>query len=77
MKVNMGGFDRILRIVLAAVVATLLFLKQITGTAAIVLGIIAVIFFVTGAVGFCGLYVALGISSKKHAQRGGPTRLDV
>jgi hypothetical protein len=77
MKVNMGGFDRSLRIVLAAVVATLFFLKQITGTAAIILGIIAVIFLVTGVVGFCGLYVALGISTKKKAQGGGPTRLDV
>jgi hypothetical protein len=76
MKKNMGGFDRLLRIVLAIVVAVLFFLKQITGTAAIVLGIIAVIFFVTALVGFCPLYVPLGISTHKKDKGSGPTRID-
>ncbi len=77
MKTNMGGIDRILRIVLAVVVAGLLVLKQITGTAAIILGIIAVIFFLTSLVGFCPLYVVLGVSTKKKPASSGPTRLDV
>jgi small-conductance mechanosensitive channel len=68
MKINMGGLDRILRLVLAIVVAVLFFTKQITGTAAIVLGVIAVIFVLTGLVGFCPLYVPLGISTKKKVR---------
>lgn len=77
MKTNMGGLDRILRIVLAVVIGVLFFLNQITGTAAVVLGIIAIIFLLTSLVGFCPLYVVLGISTKKKVQGSGPTRLDV
>jgi hypothetical protein len=68
MKTNMGGLDRILRLVLAIIVAVLFFTKQIIGTAAIVLGAIAVIFVLTSLVGFCPLYVPLGLSTKKKAQ---------
>lgn len=65
MKTNMGGVDRVLRLILAAVVAVLFLTKQLTGTAAVVLAIFAVIFVVTSLVGFCPLYVPLGISTKK------------
>jgi len=61
----MGLVDRIIRIVLAVVVAVLFFTKQLTGVTAIVLGILAVIFLLTGIVGFCPLYLPFGISSKK------------
>jgi hypothetical protein len=65
MKKNMGSADRIIRIALAIVVAVLYFTKQLTGTAAIILGIIAIIFLLTSAVGFCPLYVPFKISTKK------------
>ena len=65
MKTNMGSVDRIIRIILAAVVAVLYFTKQITGTAAIILGILAIIFILTSLVGFCPLYVPFKISTKK------------
>ncbi|MBM3304547.1 MAG: DUF2892 domain-containing protein [Candidatus Aminicenantes bacterium] len=65
MKTNMGGIDRALRLVLAAVVAVLYFTGQLTGTAAVVLGILAVVFVLTSLVGFCPLYVPLGLSTKK------------
>jgi small-conductance mechanosensitive channel len=61
----MGSVDRIIRIILAAVVAVLFFTKQITGTAAIILGILAIIFILTSLVGFCPLYVPFKISTKK------------
>lgn len=67
MKTNMGSADRILRLILAAVVGVLFLTKQLTGTAAMVLGIFAVIFVLTSLVGFCPLYVPLGISTKKKA----------
>jgi len=65
MKKNMGNADRLIRFVLAIVVAVLYFTNQITGTAALILGILAVIFLLTSAVGFCPLYVPFKISTKK------------
>ena len=65
MKKNMGSIDRILRTVLAVVVIVLYFTNQITGTAAIILGVLAVVFLLTSLVGFCPLYVPLGISTLK------------
>jgi hypothetical protein len=72
MKTNMGGIDRALRLVLAAVVAVLYFTGQLTGTAAVVLGILAVVFVLTSLVGFCPLYVPLGLSTKKKARSAAP-----
>ena len=66
MKQNIGSVDRLIRTILTVVVAVLYFTDQITGTAAIVLGIIAAIFLLTSAVGFCPLYYPLKISTKKE-----------
>ncbi len=65
MKANMGLIDRVVRISLAVVVAILFLTGQITGTAAIVLGVLAVVFVLTSAVSFCPLYIPFGISTKK------------
>jgi hypothetical protein len=65
MKKNMGAADRIIRTILAIVVAILYFTDQITGTAAIVLGIIAIVFLLTSLVGFCPLYVPFKLSTLK------------
>jgi hypothetical protein len=64
-KQNMGTIDRIVRVVLAAVVAVLFFTGQITGTAAIILGILAVVFVLTSVLGFCPLYLPFGISTRR------------
>ena len=63
MKLNMGLVDRIIRIVLATVVAVLYFTGLISGTAAIILGIFAAIFLLTSLIGFCPLYLPLKIST--------------
>ncbi len=65
MKKNMGALDRIIRTILAVVVIVLYFTKQISGTAAIILGIIAVVFLLTSLIGFCPLYVPFKISTLK------------
>jgi len=65
MKTNMGSVDRIIRIILAVVIAVLYFTKQITGTVAIILGILAIIFVLTSLVGVCPLYLPFKISTKK------------
>jgi hypothetical protein len=67
MKKNMGSADRIIRTLLAVVIAVLYFTKQITGTAGIILGIVAIVFLLTSAVGFCPLYVPLKISTRKKS----------
>jgi hypothetical protein len=67
MKKNMGTIDRIIRVILALVVAVLYYTGQISGIAAIVLGILALIFVVTSAIGICPLYVPLKLSTIKKA----------
>ncbi|MBN2416206.1 DUF2892 domain-containing protein [bacterium] len=61
----MGKLDRYIRLILAAVIAVLYFNKNIDGTAAIVLGIIAIVFIITSAAGFCPLYVPFKIKTLK------------
>ncbi len=56
MKKNMGVADRIIRLIIAAVVAVLFFTKVLTGVLGIVLLVLAGIFLITGLVGFCPLY---------------------
>lgn len=65
MKKNMGTIDRTIRILLAITVLVLYLLDLISGTAAIILGIFAVVFFLTSLAGFCPLYVPLKISTRK------------
>jgi len=61
---NMGAADRIIRIIIALVIAALYFTKTITGTLAIVLGIIAVIFLLTSIIGFCPAYWPFKLSTR-------------
>jgi hypothetical protein len=63
MKKNMGSVDRVIRILLAIVVIVLYLAGNITGIAAIILGIFALIFIVTSAIGFCPLYAPFKIST--------------
>ena len=65
MKQNMGSIDKIVRVLVAVAIAILYFTNQITGTAAIILGIFAVIFLLTSAIGFCPLYLPLKLSTIK------------
>jgi len=65
MKQNMGTADKIIRLAVVAIIAVLYFAGQITGTVAIVLGIVAVAFLVTSVIGWCPTYVPFGISTKK------------
>lgn len=65
MQTNMGLIDRLIRIVLALVVGVLILTGQLNGVAAVILGILAVVFVLTGIIAFCPLYVPFGISTKK------------
>lgn len=61
----MGSVDRIIRVLVALVIAGLYFTNQISGTVAIVLLIFAGIFILTSFISFCPLYFPFGISTKK------------
>ena len=65
MKANMGTADKVVRILAAILIGVLYFMGQITGTVAIILLAVAVIFIATSFMSFCPLYLAFGISTKK------------
>jgi hypothetical protein len=69
MKKNMGLADRIIRTLLAVIVAILYFTDQITGTAAIVLGIFAIVFLLTSIITFCPLYAPFKLSTLKKSDK--------
>lgn len=60
---NEGPIDRIIRVGIgvAAIAAGALWLTGLMQTVAYVIGVIALL---TGAIGFCGLYALLGISTR-------------
>jgi len=62
---NMGTADRLLRTLVALTVGVLYFTNQISGTAAIILGALALIFLVTSLFGFCPLYAPIKLSTRK------------
>ncbi len=63
MKTNMGIIDRIIRIVLALILAGLYFANVVSGTLAIVLLVLAGVFALTTLIGFCPLYWPFGINT--------------
>ncbi len=63
MKQNMGSFDRIFRFSAAAIIALLYFMGQLSGTLAIVLGVVAIAFALTSFIGWCPLYLPFGLST--------------
>jgi hypothetical protein len=65
MKKNMGSADRIIRAIVAAVIAVLYYMEIISGTLGIVLLVIAAIFLLTSFISFCPLYAPFGLSSCK------------
>ncbi len=63
MTKNMGSLDRIIRVILAGLVVALYYANVISGTTAIILLILAVVFILTSLVSFCPLYLPFGLST--------------
>lgn len=61
----MGNADKIIRSIIAVVVAVLYFTNVITGTLGIVLMVLAIVFLLTSLVSFCPLYAPFGLSTCK------------
>jgi len=64
MKLNMGTVDRVVRILIAIVIAILYVTNVMHGGVALVLGIVAVIMVLTGIVSFCPVYSLLGLTTR-------------
>ncbi len=63
MKKNMGSTDRIIRILIAVVIAVLYYTGTLSGTVGLVLLILAGVFVLTSLVSFCPLYAPFGINT--------------
>ncbi|MDK2842031.1 MAG: hypothetical protein PWQ17_1536 [Anaerophaga sp.] len=63
MKKNVGVTDRIVRIVVATILAILYFSGVVTGTPGIIFLVVAAICLITAAIRFCGAYALFGINT--------------
>jgi hypothetical protein len=68
MKKNLGSADRIIRILLAAVLAFLYYNKTVTGTLGIVFVVVAVVLLLTSFISFCPLYAIFGLRTSKDKE---------
>lgn len=59
----MGSTDKLIRIIIAIIVAVLYFTGTLTGTVGIIAVVIASVFVLTSLISFCPLYTLLGIST--------------
>lgn len=65
MKQNMGLADRTIRILVAVLLGILIFAGQVVEVTAIILGLVAAVLLLTGAIGHCPIYVPLKRSTRK------------
>ena len=64
----MGTIDKVIRILVAFVIAVLYFTNIISGTLAIILLALAGVFILTSFMSFCPLYLPFGLSTRKKAE---------
>jgi len=65
MKKNIGNADKIIRLIVAAIIVTLFFTNIVSGILGIVLLVLAGVFVLTSFVSFCPLYAPFKISTCK------------
>ena len=65
MKKNMGTIDKVIRILVAVVLAVLYFTHVVEGTFGIILLVLAVVFVLTSLIGFCPLYLPIKLNTGK------------
>jgi hypothetical protein len=63
MKKNMGSADRMIRVIIAAIIVVLYITNVISGTLGIILLVFAAVFVLTSFVSFCPLYAPFGINT--------------
>lgn len=65
MKANMGSTDKMMRIIIAIVIAILFFTNVISDMLGIILLVLAGVFVLTSLISFCPLYPLIGLNTKK------------
>lgn len=65
----MGSADRVIRLILAAVMIYLAYTGVVTGIVATILYILAVVFILTSLVRTCPLYMPFGLSTCKVEEK--------
>ncbi len=63
MKKNMGNTDKIVRVLIAVIIALLYIFNVIGGTAAYILMAVAIVLLITSFINFCPLYTLLGVNT--------------
>jgi|WetSurMetagenome_2_1015567.scaffolds.fasta_scaffold131234_2 hypothetical protein len=66
MKKNLSTTDRMFRLGLAFVSVVLIVTGAVSGTLAIVAGVVAVLMVATSGISWCPVYAALGWTTKKE-----------
>jgi hypothetical protein len=66
MKKNMGSLDRVIRLIIAVILAVVYFTGTVTGIAGIILLFAAAILVLTSTVSFCPLYLPFSISTLRE-----------
>ena len=69
MKKNVGSADKVVRILLAVLLAVLIFTNVVSGWLAIVFGIFAVVFLLTALLNFCPIWLALKVNTIKKTAK--------
>ncbi len=64
MTKNMGKFDRLFRLVVVVAIGAAYAMGQLSGTLAIILGVVAVMFLLTSLIGTCPAYLPFGLSTR-------------
>jgi hypothetical protein len=69
MKKNIGTTDKSVRIIIAIIIAVLVYMNVIIGALAIGMLVVAVVLLITSITGFCGLYKVFGIHTCKLKEK--------
>lgn len=64
MTKNMGNLDRGLRLIVVVAIAIAYLMGMLSGTIAIILGVVAAAFLLTSLVGTCPAYLPFGLSTR-------------
>ena len=64
MTKNMGNVDRALRLIVVVAIAIAYLMGMLSGTIAIILGVVAAAFLLTSLVGTCPAYLPFGLSTR-------------
>ena len=68
MAKNLGGADRVVRIVVALGLGLLIYMHTLDGTAAIVAGVVAAYLLITGLLASCLIYKLIGVDTSIQEQ---------